>query len=95
VLIILCLSVASAAGFTLRREGRLVCLPRAILSLALAIGLGCALVWGKSALVGTPAIPGPMVANFRAVVLDRQELTAQSRIRLILGLRLPGDGRAV
>lgn len=95
VLISLCLFLSGAAGFALRRDGPFVCLPRAILSLALAIALGCGLAWGKSTLVGTPAIPSPMVAELRGIVIERQELTAQSRIRLILGLRLPGYDRAV
>lgn len=95
LLIILSLLAALAGGFISRRDGRFLCLSRAIVSLALAIGLGCALVWGKSTLVGTPAIPGPMVLDLRAVVIERQELTAQSRIRLVVGLRLPGDNRAI
>ncbi|MBB3955191.1 competence protein ComEC [Novosphingobium sediminicola] len=95
LLIILCLLAALAGGLIPRRDGRFLCLSRAIVSLALAIALGCALVWGKSTLVGTPAIPGPMVLDMRAVVLERQELTAQSRIRLVVGLRVPGADRAI
>lgn len=94
-LITLCLLASVAAGLVLRRGGDLVCLPRAILSLSLSVALGCGLVWGKSTLVGAPAIPGPLALDLRAVVLERQELTAQSRIRLVVGLRLPGADRAI
>ncbi|WP_443192948.1 ComEC/Rec2 family competence protein [Novosphingobium sp. KACC 22771] len=94
-LIILCLLAAGASAWTMRRGGDILCLPRAVLTLSLSVALGCGLVWGKSALVGTPAIPGPLVLDMRAIVLERQELTAQSRVRLVVALRLPGEDRAI
>lgn len=95
LLIAICFSVALFAGVLLGPKGRWPCLTKAMMSMALAVALGCGLVWAKSTLVGTPAIPAPMVLNIRAIVVERQELPAQSRIRLILGLRLPGEKRAI
>lgn len=91
LLITLSLLVALGVGMGLRRYPLLA---RAIASLALALGLGYGLIWAKSALVGTPAIPGPMVAQLRGIVLERQERQAPARIRLVLGLRLPGGDAA-
>jgi competence protein ComEC len=95
LLIAICFSVALFAGVLLGPKGRWPCLAKAMMSMALAVALGCGLVWAKSTLVGTPAIPAPMVLNIRAIVVERQELPAQSRICLILGLRLPGEKRAI
>ena len=70
-------------------------LRQAVAGLALAAALGCATVWAKSALVGVPAIARPLVGEFTATVLVREEQPAEQRVRLVLATREPGTARAI
>ncbi len=83
-----------AWGF-LSKLGRWPHLRAAIIALALALAGGCALVWVKSAMVGTPPISYPTVAPLIGTVLERIEQPAEGRVRLILAVRDPHTGRPI
>lgn len=87
------LALAALAG--LRAEGRYPYLRRAFVVAAIALAGGCALVWGKAALVGAEPIIRPTVATIEARVLSREEQPAEQRVRLLLAAREPGSGRAI
>ena len=65
-----------------------------LIGLGLMAALGCALVWGKSALVGEPGIERPVFAELDARILERAEQPANERVRLVLATRLPGEASA-
>lgn len=87
------LALAALAG--LRAEGRYPHLRRAFVVAAIALAGGCALVWGKAALVGAEPIIRPTVATIEARVLSREEQPAEQRVRLLLATREPGSARAI
>lgn len=94
-LIALCLAGAVAAMAVLNRDGRYPHLRQAIVAMALMVAAGCATVWGKSALVGAPAIPAPIVATVTGTLLAREDQPAEGRVRLTLAVREPGTARAI
>ena len=94
-LIALCLALAAGVHAVAQPEQRWPYLRQAVTALALALALGSVVVWGKSALVGTPPIARPLAAEFTATVLDREEQPAEARVRLLLATREPGTGRAI
>lgn len=59
------------------------------------LAAGLSVVWARSAIVGTEAIPRPMVGTFDARILDRIEQPAQERLRLVLVTREPETARAI
>ncbi|MCB2051809.1 MAG: ComEC/Rec2 family competence protein, partial [Novosphingobium sp.] len=63
----------------------------AILSMCIAAVAGLALIWARSAMVGTPPLAHPVMGVFDARVLERVEQPAQERVRLILATRNPDD----
>jgi competence protein ComEC len=65
-------------GFTFG-EGRL---PRAAAIFALAIALGCALVWGRSMSVAAPRMKRPVVTTLQARVEKIEPLVAKGDVRL-------------
>ncbi|HET9460295.1 MAG TPA: ComEC/Rec2 family competence protein [Sphingomicrobium sp.] len=71
---------ASIAGFTLR-GGRA---ERALGWFALALALGCALVWARSAWVAAPRLERPLIAAFDARVEKVEPLVAKGDVRLTL-----------
>jgi competence protein ComEC len=78
----------AVAGFTIR-GGRT---ERAAAWFALAIMLGCALVWGRSAWVAAPRLERPLVIAFDARVERVEGLVARGDVRLTLapvGSELP------
>jgi competence protein ComEC len=87
------LALAGMAGFG--SEGRFPYLRRALAVTGFALAAGCALVWGKAALVGAEPVMRPTVAMIEARVLSREEQPAQQRVRLLLATREPGSGRAI
>ncbi|MES2492022.1 MAG: ComEC/Rec2 family competence protein [Pseudomonadota bacterium] len=89
------LGCAIAAQAVMREHGRHPYLRQALSALALMLAAGCATVWFKSVLAGTPGIARPVAGTFDAVVLGRQEQPALDRTRLIVLLREPGGGRLV
>ena len=94
-LISLLLAAALAAWGLLSPLGRWPHLRGAIGAMALAIAAGCALVWMKSTLVGTPPISYPTVAPLIGTVLERIEQPAEGRVRLLLAVRDPRTGRPI
>jgi competence protein ComEC len=87
------LTIASLAGF--RLDGRFPYLRQALAGIALVLGAGCLVVWAKSELVGARAVARPLVAEFSAIVLDREPRPAEQRVRLLLATREPGAGRPI
>ena len=73
-------SGVSIAGFTFG-EGRGA---RAIAFFALAMTLGCALVWARSIWVAAPRLDRPVVATFEARVEKIEPLVAKGDVRLTL-----------
>jgi competence protein ComEC len=67
----------------------------ALAGMGLAVAAGCALIWAKSALVGTPAIVQPMAPVITARVMDRYAQPADHRLRLELAFAEPGSGRPI
>ncbi|MGD9663620.1 MAG: ComEC/Rec2 family competence protein [Novosphingobium sp.] len=63
----------------------------AILSMCIAAVAGLALIWARSAMIGTPPLAHPVMGVFDARVLERVEQPAQERVRLILATRNPDD----
>jgi len=91
----ICIFTALVALLLMRGDGRYPFLRVALAAMATMIAAGCLVVWAKSTMAGAPAIERPLAGTFIARVLDREEQPAEGRIRLILALRLPEDGRAV
>ena len=90
-----CLALAMGMAAGLREDGRYPFLRQAGIAVALALAAGCATVWAKSALVGTPSIARPWVGELSGTVLSRSEQVAEGRVRLVLATREPGTARAV
>jgi competence protein ComEC len=89
------LGLAIAAMALFGAEGRFPYLRRALIVTGIAIAAGCALVWGKAALIGAEPIQRPIVTSIEAKVLSREEQPAEQRVRLLLATREPGSGRAI
>lgn len=94
-LIALCLGAALLAMVAMQRDGRWPFMRQAIMAMAAMIAAGCATVWAKSALVGTPPIAHAMAPVLIGKVLERQNQPAESRIRLVLATREPHTGEAI
>lgn len=87
--------LGGGAMVLLREDGNFPFLRQSLAAIAIAMAMGCALVWAKSALVGTRAIERPMVVTLAGKVLDRDDQPAEHRVRLLLATREPGTGRAI
>ena len=86
-LVFLCVSAALAlVGFSLK-GGRA---ERAAGWFGLALMLGCALVWARSAYVAAPRLERPLVTEFRARIERVETRTAKGDLRLTLA---PADAR--
>lgn len=89
------LAVALGAQAGLRADGRFPYLRQSLATLALMVAMGCAMVWGKSALIGTPAMARPGIAVLNGRVLERDERPAEQRVRLLLATHDPASGQAI
>lgn len=95
------IAIAAAAGLGavawLHWRGRdeRALLRLASISLALAFVIGMALIWARSATVGTPPLQAPLIGPVEGRILAREEQPAESRVRLTLAIREPDTGRAV
>lgn len=89
------LAAALGAGALLTAEGGFTRLRRAVQVIAVAFAAGCALVWVKSALIGTPPITHPLVVRIEGRVLSREERPADAKVRLVLAARDPETARAM
>ena len=94
-LLAICLGVALAAAVFMSASGRYPYLRLAIAGMALMVAAGCATVWTKSAVVGTPPISHAMVPLIVARVLDRFDEPAEGRVRLVLATREPRTDRVI
>ena len=90
-----CGAVAAAGLAGLPSHGDFPYTRQALVIIPLMLATGCLVVWGKSAIVGRPAIERPMVTTLTATVLSREERPAEMRRRLVLATREPGTGRAI
>lgn len=70
-----------------------------VMAACIAIGLlgavGIATIWTRSTLVGAPPIERPLSTRFDGRVLERIEQPAEGRVRLVLAMREPIEGRAM
>lgn len=73
-------------------RGDRVWLTSALVACSLAVALGVALIWARSAMIGTPALERPISAEITGRVLERIEQPAQDRVRLVLAIRHPETG---
>jgi competence protein ComEC len=85
--VFLCLSGALALAGLAARGGRA---ERAAGWFGLALTLGCALVWARSAYVAAPRLERPLVTEFRATVERVETRTAKGDLRLTLA---PSDAK--
>jgi competence protein ComEC len=90
-----CLLLALIAKLPGRMQERFPRLTQAVFAVSLLVGVGCLLVWVRSALVGAEPIERPLSGTFTARVLEVEEQPALERSRLMLALRDPGSGRAI
>ncbi|WP_133365418.1 ComEC/Rec2 family competence protein [Qipengyuania sediminis] len=67
----------------------------AAVSLGFAFVLGIALIWARSALIGTPPLAAPAIGIVEGRILAREEQPAEGRVRLTLAVREAATGRAV
>lgn len=93
--IVLGLGFALGATALFGKDGRFTLFRRAVQAMGIAFAAGCALVWAKAALIGTPPIARPMVVRIDARVLSREEMPADHKIRLVVATREPESGRAI
>jgi competence protein ComEC len=94
-LVATCLGAAVLAIAGMRPLGRFPFLRLALIVVPGAVALGCVTVWAKSEMVGTPAIPRPIVTELTGKVLGRDDQPAQDRVRLLLAVREPGTNRPI
>src|SRR3546814_9978134 len=67
--------------------GDLAHLRRAVTMAALAFAAGILVIWARSGIVGAEPIERPRVELIQGYVLERQDQSAQDRIRLTLAVR--------
>jgi len=95
------LAIATACGAALvallawRDEGGRAHLRLAIVSIGLLVAAGLAIAWARSELVGAKPLERPLAGTIEGRVLDRIEQPAEGRVRLVLAMRDPEDGRAI
>lgn len=75
-------------------DAALAHLRRAVLMAALAFAAGILVIWTRSGIVGAEPIERPRVELIQGYVLERQDQSAQGRIRLTLAVRDASAGIA-
>jgi competence protein ComEC len=88
----LCAAAMVIAPLVARRD-RADHLRLAVAGVALMAAAGCATIWMKSALVGTPALQSRQTVVLTGRIVDRQDLAAQGRVRLVLATHIAGQAR--
>lgn len=91
----LLLSMAALAlvGFAFGQGGRA---GRAVAIFALAVAIGCGLIWWKAERVGAPALARGQVANVAARIERVEPLPARAAVRVtLLPITCSGEGRSV
>ncbi len=94
-LLALCGAIACSALAWSQVVPRWPWLRLSLVAVALAVAGGCLTVWGKSALVGSPAIDRPAFRELVGRVLEREEQPSEQRVRLMLATRDPANGGTV
>ncbi|WP_258319692.1 ComEC/Rec2 family competence protein [Qipengyuania flava] len=89
------LSVAALAAIAWKTRDDRPYSHAALVSLALAIALGVALVWARSSIVGAEPIPAPRFERIDARILGREEQPAEGRVRLTVAAREAETGQAL
>lgn len=79
--------IAIAAAAVWRTRDDLIHLRAAVVAVSLVLAFGLALVWVRSATVGSPPIARPAVTWIDGRVLVRQDQPAEGRVRLTLAYR--------
>lgn len=74
--------------------GELAHLRRAVMMAALAFAAGTVVIWARSGIVGAEPIERPRVELIQGYVLERQDQSAQGRVRLTLAVRDASAGIA-
>ncbi len=90
-----CAGLAAFAAWLGRSAGRWPYLRQAVVVVALALAAGSAVIWVKSAVVGTPPIARPAVVRMQGWVETREEQPADARVRLVLRTRLSAGATPV
>lgn len=88
-LVAACAALACAASL-LARSGSWPHLAHGFMAVSLAIAAGTSTAWLRSALVGAPGIERLAVAQVEGTIVDRQDQSAQGRIRLVVEGRVHG-----
>ncbi len=89
-LLAICGAVAAGAAM-LRADGDLPHLRMTVMATALMVAAGCATIWIKSALVGTPPLPRPGISWLAGTIITRDDQGAQERVRLLIEARIAGQ----
>src|SRR3546814_14950511 len=74
--------------------GDLAHLRRAVTMAALAFAAGILVIWTRSGVVGAEPIERPRIELIQGHVLERQDQSAQGRVRLTLAVRAASAGIA-
>ena len=90
-----CLSISLAASAWLSEESGYPYLRQAGILLPLVVAAGCAMVWGKSEMIGSRSIERPVVTWLDGKLVEREEQPAEHRVRLRMATRNPENGRAI
>lgn len=93
--VVLLAVLGGLAAFAWRDQEQRANLRLALIAISLAAIAGLALIWARSAVVGTPPLERPVSAVFDARILERIEQPAQERTRLVLATRNPIDEKPV
>lgn len=83
------------SAFAWRNHEERANLRLALIAVSVAALAGLAIIWARSAMVGTPPLERPVSAVLDARVLERIEQPAQERTRLVLATRSPIDAKPV
>jgi competence protein ComEC len=89
------LGLACVVALAARREGRFPVLRGAVIGWSLAMAAGCAVIWVKAEVAGTPPIGHLTGGTLVGRVLVRDEQPALGRVRLIVATREPRSGRVI
>lgn len=90
-----CLIAIGVAGAMARGTARFPFVAQAMFAMAIMVAAGCAVVWIKSTLVGTPPIARPLVTTIEGRVLAREDRPAEGKARLVLAFREPEARRVI
>lgn len=91
----ICASIAIAVSVWRHGRANFPLLRLAILSMTVALTLGCLTIWARSELVGAAPIGRPVSGIFTGRVLAVEDQPAVLQRRFVVAMREPGTGRAI